>query len=69
MKFASFTRLGRPGFGIASDAGIIDLTGRLAPSVDSLRQCLAAALVPAAQTLPGSTGPIWAGPMSRFCRW
>ncbi|WP_420006300.1 fumarylacetoacetate hydrolase family protein [Arenibacterium sp. LLYu02] len=57
MKFASFTRLGRPGFGIASDVGIIDLTGRLAPGVDSLRQCLAAGLVPAAQAYARQHGP------------
>jgi 2-keto-4-pentenoate hydratase/2-oxohepta-3-ene-1,7-dioic acid hydratase in catechol pathway len=44
MKFVSFVRLGAPGFGALTEAGIVDLTGRL--GVASLRAALEAVLLP-----------------------
>lgn len=40
MKFVSFTRTGVAGFGALTDKGIVDLTGRLAPDVTSLKQAI-----------------------------
>ena len=37
MKFVSFTRLGRVGFGAVIDSGIADLTGKIAPHVTTLK--------------------------------
>ena len=48
MKLASFIRLGRSGFGAVTEDGVIDLTARLAPGIDSIRTCLAANLLDAA---------------------
>lgn len=42
MQFISFTRRGRPGFGARVDGGLVDLTGRLNPHVDTLRGAIAA---------------------------
>ncbi|MDQ0456478.1 fumarylacetoacetate hydrolase family protein [Rhizobium paknamense] len=40
MKFVSFTRLGKAGFGAWIDGGIVDLTGRLAADCLTLKQAL-----------------------------
>ena len=45
MRFLSFVRLGRSGFGLAGDRGIVDLTGRLTPHVTSLKEALAAGVL------------------------
>lgn len=37
MKFVSFTRLGRVGFGAVIGSGIADLTGKIAPHVTTLK--------------------------------
>jgi 2-keto-4-pentenoate hydratase/2-oxohepta-3-ene-1,7-dioic acid hydratase in catechol pathway len=49
MHFVSYTRLGRPGFGAKAGEGIIDLTERLGHGVATLRQAIAAGLLPAAR--------------------
>ena len=48
MKFISFNRLGQSGFGALRDDGIVDLTGKLAPCVTSLKALIAADLMSAA---------------------
>lgn len=48
MKFISFVRLGKCGFGILADDGIVDLTERLAPGLASLRALIAADMLQAA---------------------
>lgn len=45
MKFLSFIREGRPGFGAVADGGILDLTGVVRPDITTLRGLLAAGLV------------------------
>lgn len=42
MKFISFVRLGKSGFGVLADDGIVDLTERLAPGLASLKALIAA---------------------------
>jgi 2-keto-4-pentenoate hydratase/2-oxohepta-3-ene-1,7-dioic acid hydratase in catechol pathway len=42
MKLISFTRLGKSGFGAMSGRGIIDLTGRLAPHINSIKDAITA---------------------------
>ena len=54
MKFASYTRLGQPGFGMLTDHGITDLTGRLAPGIVTLRQAIASGRLPDAAGLADS---------------
>lgn len=49
MQFVSYSRLGRPGFGARVGAGIVDLTGKLAPGVDTLKQAIEADLLDAAK--------------------
>lgn len=48
MKFVSFTRLGRVGFGAVIDAGIADLTGKIAPHVTTLKGLIETDIVVAA---------------------
>ncbi|MFT4729208.1 MAG: 2-keto-4-pentenoate hydratase/2-oxohepta-3-ene-1,7-dioic acid hydratase in catechol pathway [Granulosicoccus sp.] len=48
MKLVSFSRLGRCGFGAVIDTGIVDLTGKLAPEVATLKQAIASDLLPLA---------------------
>jgi 2-keto-4-pentenoate hydratase/2-oxohepta-3-ene-1,7-dioic acid hydratase in catechol pathway len=48
MKLMSFTRLGTCGFGAVVGGGIIDLTGRLGPGINSLKAFIAADLLRAA---------------------
>ncbi|MCM2435908.1 fumarylacetoacetate hydrolase family protein [Agrobacterium rosae] len=48
MKFISFTRLGKSGFGAVVDDGVIDLTNRLGPALDSLKAFIAADILDAA---------------------
>lgn len=48
MKFISFVRLGKCGFGILAEDGIIDLTERLAPGFASLKALIAADMLQAA---------------------
>ncbi|MBL4599536.1 MAG: fumarylacetoacetate hydrolase family protein [Rhizobiaceae bacterium] len=40
MKFISFVRCGQPGFGLLQEQGIIDLTGKIAPHIMSLKNAL-----------------------------
>ena len=42
MKLLSFEAAGRHRFGAATDGGIVDLTGRLGPGLDTLRSALEA---------------------------
>jgi 2-keto-4-pentenoate hydratase/2-oxohepta-3-ene-1,7-dioic acid hydratase in catechol pathway len=42
MKFISFTRLGNCGFGALAEDGVVDLTGRLAHDLTSLKALIAA---------------------------
>jgi len=48
MKFVSFTRLGRVGFGAVIDSGIADLTGKIAPYVTTLKGLIETDIVVAA---------------------
>lgn len=48
MKFISFVRLGKCGFGILAEDGIVDLTERLAPGLASLKALIAADMLQAA---------------------
>lgn len=48
MKFVSFTRLGRVGFGVVIDSGIADLTGKIAPHVTTLKGLIETDIVVAA---------------------
>jgi 2-keto-4-pentenoate hydratase/2-oxohepta-3-ene-1,7-dioic acid hydratase in catechol pathway len=45
MRFISFIRGGRPGFGAVVEGGLVDLTGSLAPHVHTLRETLKADLL------------------------
>lgn len=45
MRFISFIRGGRPGFGAVVEAGLVDLTGHLAPHVRTLREAVKADLL------------------------
>lgn len=45
MKLVSFSRLGRCGFGAVTNAGVVDLTGKLAPEVTTLKQAIASDLL------------------------
>lgn len=45
MKFVSFTRVGVPGFGAVTDNGIVDLTGRLAPGIVTLKAAIEAGVL------------------------
>lgn len=49
MQFLSYTRLGRVGFGVRVANGIVDLTGKLAPGVQTLKQAIEADLLDAAK--------------------
>ena len=40
MKLLSFTRLGKPGFGAFANNGVIDLTGRLDPEVNTIKDLI-----------------------------
>lgn len=48
MKFVSFTRLGRVGFGAVIDSGIADLTGKIVPHVTTLKGLIETDIVVAA---------------------
>ena len=48
MKLVSFMRAGKPSFGAACDSGIVDLTGRLRPDVQTLKSALLNRLLDAA---------------------
>ncbi|MBJ3775459.1 fumarylacetoacetate hydrolase family protein [Acuticoccus mangrovi] len=48
MQFISFVRRGECGFGALVDGGVVNLTGRLAPGVDTLKAAIAADLLGAA---------------------
>lgn len=57
MKLMSFVRLGKCGFGVLVDDGIVDLTDRLAPGIDSLKAFLAADLLGAAEAFVAGRRP------------
>lgn len=57
MKFISFTRLGKTGMGAVVDGGIVDLTGRIRPQIDSLKALIAADLVAEAADYVESCAP------------
>ena len=40
MKLLSFTRLGKPGFGAVVNNGVIDLTGRLDPEINTIKDLI-----------------------------
>ena len=40
MKLLSFTRLGKTGFGAVVNEGIIDLTGKLDPEINSIKDLI-----------------------------
>ena len=40
MKLLSFTRLGKIGFGAVVKDGIIDLTGKLDPEINSIKELI-----------------------------
>ena len=46
MRLASYTVAGRPSYGIMTDAGAIDLPGRLGPDCPTLRTAIAAGALP-----------------------
>lgn len=50
MQLVSYTRLGRTGFGARVEGGIVDLTGRLAAGVTTLKQAIEAGLLDTART-------------------
>ena len=60
MKLASYTRKGQPGFGAVVGDGIVDLTNRLVPGVDTLKGALAADLLPAAADFAANRAPDFA---------
>jgi 2-keto-4-pentenoate hydratase/2-oxohepta-3-ene-1,7-dioic acid hydratase in catechol pathway len=45
MRFVSFDHDGRHGFGLLSGDSVVDLTGRLAPEIGTLKQAIAAGLL------------------------
>ena len=40
MKLLSFVRLGKPGFGAVVRDGIVDMTGKLDPDINTLKQLI-----------------------------
>ena len=40
MKLLSFTRLGKTGFGAVVSGGIIDLTGKIDPDVNTIKELI-----------------------------
>ena len=40
MKLLSFTRLGKSGFGAVTNNGVIDLTGRLDPEINTIKDLI-----------------------------
>ena len=54
MKFVSYTRCGRSGFGLVVEGGIVELAGRLDAGVTTLRQAIAADIL--AQAEPYAQG-------------
>ena len=54
MKFVSYTRCGRSGFGLVVEGGIVELAGRLDAGVTNLRQAIAADIL--AQAEPYAQG-------------
>lgn len=57
MQFVSYTRLGRAGFGVRVEGGIVDLTGKLAIGVVTLKQAVEADLLGAAENFAVGRGP------------
>ncbi|MCE6076626.1 fumarylacetoacetate hydrolase family protein [Agrobacterium vitis] len=57
MKFVSFTRLGRAGFGAVVGGGIVDLTGRLSYDCLSLKQAILDDLLEIAADYAGDRKP------------
>jgi 2-keto-4-pentenoate hydratase/2-oxohepta-3-ene-1,7-dioic acid hydratase in catechol pathway len=56
MRFVSFDRQGRQGFGLLRGEKVVDLTGRLSPGVVTLKQALAANLLAGAADWTASDG-------------
>ena len=54
MKLVSFSRRGEPGYGIWTDAGIVDLRRRLHPAFPTLRSLVAGTMGAAARALAAS---------------
>jgi len=57
MQFISYTRLGRCGFGTRVDGGIVDLTGKLAPGIYTLKQAIEADLLVQAKSIVAGRRP------------
>jgi len=60
MKLVSFLAQGRARFGAATEQGVVDLTGRLGPGIDTLRAALAADAVPRMRDLADAAAPDFA---------
>ena len=56
MKLISFLRLGQTGFGAVTSDGLVDLTGRLDPSVTSIKHMLEKDLTAAADAYVAANG-------------
>ena len=57
MKFVSFTRIGKIGYGGLVDRGICDLTARLRPDIFTLQDALSAGCLAEAETFAKQIGP------------
>ncbi len=57
MQFVSYTRLGRAGFGVRVEGGIIGLAGKFGIGVVTLKQAIEADLLGAAQTFVAGREP------------
>lgn len=60
MKLMSFARLGKCGFGAVVDGGIVDLTDRLGPGINSMKALIAADLLDAAAAFAAGRRPDFA---------
>lgn len=58
MRFVSFDHNGRHGFGLLAGDGVIDLTGKLAPEIVTLKQAIAAGLLARAGDWTGTTAAL-----------
>ncbi|MBW8300515.1 MAG: fumarylacetoacetate hydrolase family protein [Hydrogenophaga sp.] len=57
MKLMSFVRLGKCGFGAVVDGGVVDLTDRLGPGINSMKALIAADLLDAAAAFVAGRRP------------
>ena len=57
MKLITFTRMGKVGFGVVQDNGIIDLTGRIDKNVNSIKDLLKLDLIDKASDFVANKSP------------